>query len=93
MCCTGSSQLVVVCLVEPGIFRDVHSLLQSSAEGLGRLEVVALAATGDEGAVGAGLVAGIDGISLGEGPQRMAAPAEADARCVGWWICWIDACI
>lgn len=79
----GSSQLVVVCLVEPGIFRDVHSLLQSSAEGLGRLEVVALAATGDEGAVGAGLVAGIDGISLGEGPQRMAAPAEADARQAG----------
>ncbi|GAB4814927.1 hypothetical protein N2152v2_001973 [Parachlorella kessleri] len=62
----GSSQLVVVCLVEPGLFRDLHSLVQSSSEGVGRLDVVALAATGAgaEGEVGA-LAGGVEALGLG----------------------------
>jgi hypothetical protein len=38
-------QVVVVCLVEPGCFRRVHAFVQSVAGGLGRIEVLSLAAT------------------------------------------------
>ncbi len=36
-----------MCLVEPGAFREMHSFVQKSCEGSGRLEVISLAATGD----------------------------------------------
>lgn len=39
--------MVVTCLVEPGYFREVHSFVQQSSEGQGRLEVVSLAAIDD----------------------------------------------
>ena len=35
----------MVCLVEPGCFRQLHSFVQQVSEGQGRLEVLALAAT------------------------------------------------
>ena len=37
----------ITCLVEPGHFRQIHSWLQHSSEGQGRLEVVSLAAIDD----------------------------------------------
>ena len=40
-------QVTVMCLVEPGAFREMHSFVQKSCEGSGRLEVISLAATGD----------------------------------------------
>ena len=80
---------MVVCLVEPGLFRDLHSLVQTSTEGLGRLEVVALAATGAgaEGEVGA-LAGGVEALGLGaqqaqQGEERQQGGGEA-AR----WACW-----
>lgn len=35
----------MVCLVEPGCFREVHSFIQTAKGGGGRIDVVALAAT------------------------------------------------
>lgn len=40
-------QVIITCLVEPGYFREVHSFVQQSSEGQGRLEVVSLAAIDD----------------------------------------------
>lgn len=37
-------QVIVTCLVEPGYFREIHSFVQHSSDGQGRLEVVSLAA-------------------------------------------------
>ena len=42
-----SVQMIVTCLVEPGHFRQIHSFVQQSSEGQGRLEVVSLAAIDD----------------------------------------------
>ena len=39
--------MIVTCLVEPGHFRQIHSFVQQSSEGQGRLEVVSLAAIDD----------------------------------------------
>ena len=39
------AQLSVVCLIDPGAFRQMHAFVQSSCEGAGRLDVVSLAAT------------------------------------------------
>ena len=36
-----------MCLVEPGAFREMHSFVQKSCDGSGRLEVISLAATED----------------------------------------------
>ena len=36
-----------MCLVEPGAFREIHSFVQKSCEGSGRLEVISLAAIGE----------------------------------------------
>ncbi|EFN60113.1 hypothetical protein CHLNCDRAFT_11851, partial [Chlorella variabilis] len=36
------SQFCLVCLVEPGTFRSVHSFIQTSSGGMGRFEVLAL---------------------------------------------------
>ena len=59
----------LVCLVEPGIFRSVHSFIQTSSAGSGRLEVLALAATAevDPEAAAAGAASGIEGLALGGG--------------------------
>lgn len=35
----------MVCLVEPGCFREVHSFTQTATGGGGRIDVVSLAAT------------------------------------------------
>lgn len=43
----STSQMTITCLVEPGHFRQIHSWLQQSSEGQGRLEVVSLAAIDD----------------------------------------------
>lgn len=43
----SSSQMIVTCLVEPGHFRQIHSFVQQSSEGQGRLEVLSLAAIDD----------------------------------------------
>ena len=40
-------QVTVMCLVEPGAFREMHSFVQKSCDGSGRLEVISLAATED----------------------------------------------
>ena len=40
-------QMTITCLVEPGHFRQIHSWVQQSSEGQGRLEVVSLAAIDD----------------------------------------------
>ncbi|EIE26602.1 Shwachman-Bodian-diamond syndrome, partial [Coccomyxa subellipsoidea C-169] len=40
-----NSQLTVTCLVDPGAFRSLHTFVQSSCDGEGRMEVVSLAAT------------------------------------------------
>ena len=40
-------QVIITCLVEPGHFREIHSFVQQSSEGQGRLEVVSLAAIDD----------------------------------------------
>ena len=40
-------QMTILCLVEPGHFRQIHSFVQQSSEGQGRLEVVSLAAIDD----------------------------------------------
>ena len=37
--------MTVVCLVEPGCFREVHSFIQAATGGSGRIDVVSLAAT------------------------------------------------
>lgn len=87
--------------MEPGIFRDVHALVQSSAEGLGRLEVVALAATGEaeggDSGSGAALVGGVEALSLGA--QRPVAAAAAQhggsgdaSRCGAGWVGGLGAC-
>lgn len=66
-------------------------MVQASAEGLGRLEVVALAATGGEqgGSGEAGLAGGVEGLSLGPGSSAAAAqqrqPGGDAARCVAAW--------
>lgn len=39
--------MIVTCLVEPGHFRQIHSFVQQSSEGQGRLEVLSLAAIDD----------------------------------------------
>ena len=39
--------MTITCLVEPGHFRQIHSWVQQSSEGQGRVEVVALAAIDD----------------------------------------------
>ena len=39
--------MTITCLVEPGHFRPIHSWVQQSSEGQGRLEVVSLAAIDD----------------------------------------------
>lgn len=39
--------MTITCLVEPGHFRQIHSWVQQSSEGQGRLEVVSLAAIDD----------------------------------------------
>lgn len=54
----------VVCLLEPGGFRPVHSLVQSSN---GRMEVVSLAAIGEE----PDIKAGMEGLKLGTHQQPM----------------------
>ncbi|KAL3153920.1 54S ribosomal protein L2 mitochondrial [Trebouxia sp. C0010 RCD-2024] len=41
------AQMTITCLVEPGHFRQIHSWVQQSSEGQGRLEVVSLAAIDD----------------------------------------------
>lgn len=38
-------QLTVTCLVDPGAFRSLHTFVQGSCDGEGRMEVVSLAAT------------------------------------------------
>ncbi|KAL3140164.1 54S ribosomal protein L2 mitochondrial [Trebouxia sp. C0009 RCD-2024] len=43
----SASQMTITCLVEPGHFRQIHSWVQQSSEGQGRLEVVSLAAIDD----------------------------------------------
>ena len=45
--CCAPVQVIITCLVEPGYFREVHSFVQQSSEGQGRLEVVSLAAIDD----------------------------------------------
>ena len=40
-------QMTIACLVEPGHFRQIHSWVQQSSEGQGRLEVLSLAAVDD----------------------------------------------
>lgn len=44
-CLSLSGQLTVTCLVDPGAFRGLHTFVQSSCDGKGRMEVVSLAAT------------------------------------------------
>lgn len=72
---TGSS-FSLVCLVEPGIFRSVHSFIQTSSGGSGRLEVLALAATAevDPEAAVAGAAAGMEGLGLGGGGSSSRVP-------------------
>jgi hypothetical protein len=87
--CAGSSQLVVVCLVEPGLFRDLHNLVQTSAEGLGRLEVVSLAATGgEEGPLGeAGVLAGgMESLSLASSSERHQQQHSQQSGDVARWV-------
>ena len=66
----AGSTFSVVCLVEPGIFRPVHSFIQTSSAGVGRLEVLALAATAMEEAEMA--AAGIESLGLGGGAASAA---------------------
>ena len=40
-----SGQVAVVCLIDPGAFRTMHAFVQGSCDGMGRLDVVSLAAT------------------------------------------------
>ena len=67
---------MLVCLVEPGIFRSVHAFIQTSSGGSGRLEVLALAATAemDVDAAVATTAGGIEGLSLGGGGGGGAQP-------------------
>ncbi|KAK9848851.1 hypothetical protein WJX84_009675 [Apatococcus fuscideae] len=48
----SNTQMTIICLAEPGCFRNMHSMVQSMSSGSGRVEVIALAAT-DEGNTGA----------------------------------------
>ncbi|PRW61221.1 ribosome maturation SBDS [Chlorella sorokiniana] len=70
------SSFSLVCLVEPGIFRSVHSFIQTSSGGSGRLEVLALAATVevDPDAAVAGAAAGMEGLGLGSSAVGSRAP-------------------
>ncbi|PSC73308.1 ribosome maturation SBDS [Micractinium conductrix] len=85
------SNFCLVCLVEPGIFRPVHSFIQTSSAGVGRLEVLSLAATAElEGdAPVAAAAGGVEGLSLGSstavrpGEARPAAPSAAGTGS-GW---------
>lgn len=69
--------------MEPGIFRSVHSFIQTSSGGSGRLEVLALAATGDlDSDAVASAAGGIEGMSLGgssRAPQHHGLQAAAPA--------------
>ncbi|KAL4855148.1 Ribosome maturation protein [Chlorella vulgaris] len=73
----------VVCLVEPGTFRSVHTFIQTSSEGAGRLEVLSLAATGEaEADVGAAAV-GLEGLGLAAGStqaQQQQQQAQAQVQ-------------
>lgn len=40
-------QVTLMCLIEPGAFREMHSFVQKSCDGSGRLEVISLAAIED----------------------------------------------
>ncbi len=72
----AGSSFSLVCLVEPGIFRSVHSFIQTSSSGSGRLEVLALAATAevDPDAAVAGAAAGMEGLGLGSSGGGSRAP-------------------
>ena len=66
----AGSQFCLVCLVEPGTFRSVHSFIQTSSGGMGRFEVLALAATGELDADVGAAAAGIEGLGLGPSGQQ-----------------------
>lgn len=74
------SNFSLVCLVEPGIFRPVHSFIQTSSAGVGRLEVLALAATGELDADVAAASSGVAALHLAPGNsslQQQQVPAAA----------------
>ena len=46
---SGALQVTLMCLIEPGAFREMHAFVQKSYDGAGRLEVISLAATEEVG--------------------------------------------
>ena len=60
-----SNMLYQTCLIDPGAFRKVHNVVQSIGGG-GRVEVIALAASGDN----VDAPAGLESLSLNKGPER-----------------------
>jgi ribosome maturation protein SDO1 len=73
----------VVCLVEPGTFRSVHTFIQTSSEGAGRLEVLSLAATGEAEADVGAAAAGLEGLGLAAGStqaQQQQQQAQAQVQ-------------
>lgn len=74
---TAGSSFSLVCLVEPGIFRSVHSFIQTSSGGAGRLEVLALAATAEADAdVAAAAASGVESLSLAAQQRQQAAAPQ-----------------
>lgn len=74
----AGSSFSLVCLVEPGIFRSVHSFIQTSSGGAGRLEVLALAATAEADADVAAAASGVESLSLAaQQRQQLAAPQSS----------------
>ena len=70
----------MMCLVEPGAFREMHSFVQKSCDGSGRLEVISLAATEDAPSVHAvpahDSLAGVPGRAQAmPEPSQQAVPA------------------
>ncbi|KAL4446200.1 hypothetical protein ABPG77_003007 [Micractinium sp. CCAP 211/92] len=70
------SSFSLVCLVEPGIFRSVHSFIQTSSGGAGRLEVLALAATAEADADVAAAASGVESLSLAAQQRQQAAAPQ-----------------
>ncbi len=73
---TAGSSFSLVCLVEPGIFRSVHSFIQTSSGGAGWLEVLALAATAEADADVAAAASGVESLSLAAQQRQQAAAPQ-----------------
>lgn len=91
----GGGHLSSVCLVEPGVFRELHSFVQGCT---GQIEVLSLAATAEEAGGAEAAARGVVDLSLGsvssqaqqqhaprEGPAAVAEPSPPAAMGSGFF--------